>query len=893
MKNSIMNVEEVLRSCVLGVVMWLAGTVSASADCIADRIAASSELCKRIEMVGTSAPFSIFETELTGRQRELLEFLYAYMPLPDLADYPGEFYKANVDLSLLARQEMPWGGSVPDREFRHFVLPVRVNNENLDMSRCYFYEALRDRVRNLSMHDAVLEVNHWCHEHVTYQPSDARTSSPMATLRSAIGRCGEESTFTVAALRSVGIPARQVYTPRWAHTDDNHAWVEAWVDGQWHFLGACEPEAVLDLGWFNAPAARGMLMNTKLFGSYDGPEQQLAAAPCYTEINVTENYTPVDTLFVEVRDMDGNPVGGARVDYMVYNYNEYYPVATLEADSAGGSWLVAGLGDMLVWGSHQGRFGFEKATPGKDRRIVLELSKGALTREVADMDVVPPSPSANMPSVPEELARINGIRLAQEDSIRHAYEATFPTPSQARGFARRIGADEDAVERLLTRSRGNHAVISAFLQSTPEALLPKAMALLDVISDKDCRDIAAGVLSDHLDTPEVDSPLFNKYVLNPRVADEMLTPYKSFFREVVSEARRVVYASNPDVWVDSVASMIAIDDEWNPRRVVMSPESVWRLRKTDSRSRNIFFVAGARAMGIPARIDPVTDKPQYATAEGIWVDAVFDEASAGQLCASRPSGLLRLTFSQTGRIDNPAYYYNFTLSKIENGVPELLNYPEDATWADTFKNGTEVEEGKYMLTTGQRMADGTVLARCRIFDVESGRECVVPLEIRQDTTGVQVIGTFNSENLYHDFASGTDRSVLSATGRGYYTLMMIAPNHEPTVHALNDLVLRREELERSGRPIVLLFADMESAGRFDKDRFKGLPSTVVFGADIDGRICRELSENLKISPTGSVPDSRMWPLTVVADTFNRVVFNNNGYSIGLGDRLVDVLHEIK
>ena len=75
-------------------------------------------------------------------------------------------------------------------------------------------------------------------------------------------------------------------------------------------LGACEPEAVLDLGWFNAPAARGMLMNTKLFGSYDGPEQQLAAAPCYTEINVTENYAPVDTLFVEVRDMDGNPVGG-------------------------------------------------------------------------------------------------------------------------------------------------------------------------------------------------------------------------------------------------------------------------------------------------------------------------------------------------------------------------------------------------------------------------------------------------------------------------------------------------------------------------------------------------------------------------------------------------------
>ena len=105
---------------------------------------------------------------------------------------------------------MPWGQKVPELEWKHFVLPVRVNNENLDDARTVLYEELRDRVRSLSMRDAVLEVNHWCHEHVTYQPSDARTSSPLATMASAIGRCGEESTFCVAALRAVGIPARVV-----------------------------------------------------------------------------------------------------------------------------------------------------------------------------------------------------------------------------------------------------------------------------------------------------------------------------------------------------------------------------------------------------------------------------------------------------------------------------------------------------------------------------------------------------------------------------------------------------------------------------------------------------------------------------------------------------------
>lgn len=131
---------------------------------------------------------------------------------------------------------MPWGRTIPEREFRHFVLPVRVNNEDLDSARQVFFNELAPRVQHLSMRDAVLEVNHRRHEKVVYQPADPRTSSPLATLRTAFGRCGEESTFTVAALRSVGIPARQVYTPRWAHTDNNHAWVEAWVDGQWMFL---------------------------------------------------------------------------------------------------------------------------------------------------------------------------------------------------------------------------------------------------------------------------------------------------------------------------------------------------------------------------------------------------------------------------------------------------------------------------------------------------------------------------------------------------------------------------------------------------------------------------------------------------------------------------------
>lgn len=180
---------------------------------------------------GAKETMEVTKQKLTTEEQEALQFLYAYMPVADVTDYPTSFFLENVRTSFEARKEMAWGKDIPELLFRHFVLPIRVNNENLDDSRMIFFKELKERVKGMGMKNAILEVNHWCHERVTYQPSDGRTSAPLATIRSAYGRCGEESTFTVAALRAIGIPARQVYTPRWAHTDDNHAWVEAWADG--------------------------------------------------------------------------------------------------------------------------------------------------------------------------------------------------------------------------------------------------------------------------------------------------------------------------------------------------------------------------------------------------------------------------------------------------------------------------------------------------------------------------------------------------------------------------------------------------------------------------------------------------------------------------------------
>lgn len=840
----------------------------------------AADYAARRHLLGNKKCFTFIDDSLQGMRREAMQFLYAYMPTPDAVDYTPEFYLQNVDYALKAREEMPWGKNVPLREFLHFVLPVRVNNENMDSSRVVFFNELKDRVKNLSMYEAVLEVNHWCHEKVTYTPSDIRTSSPLATVRTAHGRCGEESTFAVAALRAVGIPARQVYTPRWAHTDDNHAWVEAWVDGRWHFIGACEPEPVLDLAWFNAPASRGMLMHTKAFGRYDGPEEVISVTPCYTEINVTANYAPVATTHVLVTDAEGNPLK-ATVEFKIYNYAEFFTAAAKECDEAGRTSITTGLGDMLAWASYEGKFGFSKFTAGKDSAVTITVDKDYEYSAVIDMDITPPAERNTLPEVTPEQVAENARRFAVEDSIRAAYVATFPTKELAMELAAELGVDKALFATLIEQSRGNHATIVEFLRGCPVEGRENAMRMLFCMSEKDRRDVPLEVLQDHLQAAveaDKDNDVYFRTVVNPRVSNEKLTPFRSFFNSVITAEERDAYKEKPSLWKEWCSRNITVSEEWNPQQLCMSPQGVWETRVTDLHSLKIFFVAGARSMGIPAYINEVTGEVVYKTE---WGWSRFDDF--GPIIEEDMRllpGILKFDFTPTKFIDNPKYYSHFTISKIVNGRLQLQNYPEEAT-LESINNGMECDN--HLLVTGTRMADGGVLARLT-FITADGNDKVIDYVQRESDERLQVIGNFNSENLFYDTTEQRERSLLSATGRGYYIIALVAPGSEPVNHFMRDVQPYKAEFEKWGQKMVLLFSDKESAGRFVND-FPELPSTVVWGTDIDGRIYNEIVANMKLKNPNR-------PIILVADTFNRVVFMSQGYSIGLGEQLVKVIKQL-
>ena len=794
-----------------------------------------------------------------GRDSEsdYVDFLYQHMALPDSTDYPRQYYEQQVAQALQARRELPWGSSVPEREFRHFVLPPRVNNETLDSFRTTCYGELKERVSGLTMAEAILEVNHWCHEHATYRPSDARTSSPLATMRTAYGRCGEESVLLVAALRTLCIPARQVYTPRWAHTDDNHAWVEAWADGQWHFLGACEPEPVLDLGWFNQSASRGMLMHTKVAGNYDGPEEVMSRTGCYTEINVIDHYAPTALLNVVVRDAQGAPVQGAMVEFKLYNYAEFYTVATKTTDAQGRASLSAGHGDMLVWVSKDGLTSIEKVTFDKDKEVSVLFPGQELPPDL-DLDMVPPPVSASLPAVSSGQRATNDRRLAAEDSLRQAYEATMP------------------VEQW----RGNYPTLQQFLSEAADSAL--ARRLLAVLTAKDLRDVELSVLRDNLQAAarqaaqqqNADQQLYDRYVLCPRVENEWLTPYKAVL------GHELQHIGTPQQLEQWCADSLRIAEGRNPQHLPMRPLSTLRHRTTDRQGRAIFFVSAARSLGFPARVNEVDGRTQYYS-EGQWHEATFGEQPTDRPAAA--TARLRLSYLQAAQCPDPKYYIHFTLSRLKDGRTQLLTYPEEATWQSHFAQGITLEAGEYVLTTGTRMASGRVLAHMQRFTLSA--DTTVTFTLRESREDVQVIGSLNAENLYHDLAADADKTLLSTTGRGYYVVAIVAPSHEPTSHALRDIAACREAFEQWGRKMVLLLPDGASARRFNFGEFQGLPSTVAWGTDIDARIISEAQQELHLG-TASLP------LFIIADSFNRVVYCHQGYTINLGEQLLKVIGQL-
>jgi transglutaminase-like putative cysteine protease len=831
------------------------------------------------------ALFSVFEKEnLNLEQREALEFLYAYMPLCDLADYDGEFFLNQVNAAFRARDYFSWSKTIPDDIFQHFVLVYRINNEYLDTARTVFFKELKDRVKHLSMYDAALEVNHWCHEKVTYKSSGARTSAPLALVKTSWGRCGEESTFTTAALRAVGIPARQCYTPRWVHTDDNHAWVEVWVDGRWYYLGACEPEPELNAAWFSAPAKRAMMVHTIVFGLYSGPEEKNLETPLYSKINLLENYTGTRKVEVQVLDENNQPVEEAKVQFKVYNYAELYPVAENITGKDGKTSIISGKGDLIIWASKGEHFGYQQSKAADARTTVL-LNRKAGSSYSEDFVINVPLEQSIKELAAEKIAA-NSARLAYEDSIRNAYTDTFIKEDEAHSLAKQYNLNPDETWKYLNLSQGNWQEIRNFIIEKKDN--PDLFPFLASLEAKDLRDTPAAYLSGHLQDRddfhvknETPGNLVVPYIFSPRINRELLKPWRNYIQKQLG-AREHETIRNKAGWiVDFVKKEIKIKEEENYYNCRITPRGVYELKIADRFSRNIFFVAACRSFGIPARIESSTGKTQYFENRQ-WIDVGFepDESSTTNLSKAK----LKVQNAREN-LTKPGYYTHYTLARFKDGDFQTLDF-ENNPLVVKFPYTLELDEGYYRLTTGSRANDGSVFVHTEYFELKGNTPSGINIRL-PETEGKLLVKGIIDMNSIVALNNGSKITLKELSKRKGLILCFLDMDKEPSKHVLQDLPAVQQALNEWGGGVLFLIPGDKTGNLPGISIFKGLPQNTNWGADNGRELLHAAAGALQIDVAGN------FPLTLYLSHNGGILYASAGYRIGTGEDLLKIIKKEK
>ena len=854
---------------------------------------------------------------LCRAEREAMQFLYAYMPYSDLADYTPDFFLDQVRYAFTAREQMPWGKTIPEDIFRHFVLVYRVNNENLDTARMAFYHALKERVQGMTMEEAALEVNHWCHEHVAYRAADSRTSAPLATMRTSLGRCGEESTFAVIALRSVGIPARQCYTPRWAHCDDNHAWVEVWVanpdgkGGEWKFLGACEPDPELNMGWFAIPSTRCLMVHSKAFGRYHGDEEVVKQTALYSELNLLSHYAPTRRVTATVCGPDGKPIPAATIKFKMYNYAEYYTLATYTADAQGQASLTTGLGDILVWATDGTRYAFSKLDVRQDSTLTLTLPDQSDQSDILLLDIVPPVPGIAKVTPYDEAVARNARRLAYEDSLRNAYTATFPTEDNFKSYLPKdwlwnqdLFSDAQVWE-IVHKSEGNYAEIFKYFE-TWRGQYRSGEHIYDYLksySDKDLRDITADVLQAHetgfdwLDHTKgtctntlYTYDVYKKGILPARISNELVRDWRQpLLKGMTDFANWVDLSDNgrtylkqrmqPEAYKQDYEALrnwtienIAVDDTGNYYNCPISPMGVFRLRHADAHSRDIFFVAACRAFGIPAYLDNATNTIYVWDGTAWQKTDLNDESATNNSQFSILNSQLTLTYHGKEPA-TPIYYPHFTLQKLENGDFFTFDFEDDPRMA-TFPATISLEPGTYCLSTGNRYSDGEVLSRMEFFTVAEGEHVTKEIVIRplvEKTSQSQASLPASTEVMegvtLADYAEGTG-AIFAFMG----------PHREPAKHLVKEMLQHAADFQHWGGMTYCTTTDPDNADLRQLKNIDIVPLTTRAKDPLEVKVAKALKL-----------DNYEYPLVVVVNSDGTILMHNTGYKIGLAELILKVL----
>ena len=785
------------------------------------------------------------------------KYLYAFMPYSDIGNYPFEVFLDYAENGVQLWKENPQIADMPEDIFLNYVLFHRVNEEEIAPCRTFFRTEIGTRIQGMNFREAALEVNYWCAEEATYHCTDDRTLSALAVYRRGNGRCGEESVFTVNALRSVGVPARQVYAPKWSHCDDNHAWVEIWCDGKWYFLGACEPEEILNKGWFTNASSRAMMIHSRIFDTKIPEGEVIGRDGMVTMLNELKRYAVTKEITVSVKDDQGLPVEGAEVSFEVLNYSEYAPIAEKETDENGRAVLTTGLGSLHISVRaccNEEWLHAEKAmnTETEDsceiclRHQTAGENAGYEKWTAADMFAPHDAPvNTDMPD--SEQKERGNKRLAAANAHREQKVRNWRNPECERFLQKEVNRIEKAVAVSYRED------------------------LLNVLTEKDRTDCLSDVLEEHLDLAipyhgMMNRDTFVSYVLNPRVDDEVLQKYRREIKNKFSRDEKQELRNDPSQIWKLVEKAVVSRPEKERSSVITTPAGCLNTCTGSFLSKKILFVAMARTLGVPARLNPHDRSMEY----------MENEKFVPVLAKTEKNSTLIL---KSGEDTQWKYFQNWSIAKLENGRYVSLKLGTEA-----FENqhmNLPLESGKYRILTSNRLPNGNMFANEYHFEIQPGETKEIDLVLREaDLEDMLENISMPEFTLRKEDGSTVKASELTADGK--HILAFLEEEKEPTEHILNEMMEQEEAFAGYAEKIIFVVRSKDALETPTLSKaLKKLKNVQIYYDDFS-EIINTLGRRMYVDPD-------KLPLIIVTNGSLNGIYATSGYNVGTGDMLLRLM----
>ena len=785
------------------------------------------------------------------------KYLYAFMPYSDIGNYPFEVFMDYAENGVQLWKENPQIADMPEDIFLNYVLFHRVNEEEIAPCRTFFRTEIGTRIQGMNFREAALEVNYWCAEEATYHCTDDRTLSALSVYRRGNGRCGEESVFTVNALRSVGVPARQVYAPKWSHCDDNHAWVEIWCDGKWYFLGACEPEEILNKGWFTNASSRAMMIHSRIFDTKIPEGEVIGRDGMVTMLNELKRYAVTKEIAVSVKGDQGLPVEGAEVSFEVLNYSEYAPIAEKETDENGRAVLTTGLGSLHISVRaccNEEWLHAEKAmnTETEDsceiclRHQTAGENAGYEKWTAADMFAPHDAPvNTDMPD--SEQKERGNKRLAAANAHREQKVRNWRNPECERFLQKEVNRIEKAVAASYRED------------------------LLNVLTEKDRTDCLSDVLEEHLDLAisyhgMMNRDTFVSYVLNPRVDDEVLQKYRREIKNKFSRDEKQELRNDPSQIWKLVEKAVVSRPEKERSSVITTPAGCLNTCTGSFLSKKILFVAMARTLGVPARLNPHDRSMEY----------MENEKFVPVLAKTEKNSTLIL---KSGEDTQWKYFQNWSIAKLENGRYVSLKLGTEA-----FENqhmNLPLESGKYRILTSNRLPNGNMFANEYHFEIQPGETKEIDLVLREaDLEDMLENISMPEFTLRREDGSTVKASELTADGK--HILAFLEEEKEPTEHILNEMMEQEEAFAGYAEKIIFVVRSKDALETPTLSKaLKKLKNVQIYYDDFS-EIINTLGRRMYVDPD-------KLPLIIVTNGSLNGIYATSGYNVGTGDMLLRLM----